>query len=1030
MNEQTRQVDKIAIKDEVLKKIIEEETYKELKKLVAVEYEKATKELEKRKADAEKQKRKEYDSLKWIKCKINGESAWYCRETEQAIPVQKNYDADYKASYFGLPKSILSQKDVEIMFAEDDCPKELVDGIMASKVYIKEKQVSKQVKSGWSYRTETSIEKKDNGHCIGYGYDNTNGQSKKKGIVHVTDANGITTEVPDGKFFRGAYSIEKKKIYGFNDDKAIKVGSVYIESDEFYQQFYTAVNETIVKDEKIEKTKNIVKNNEISASSDEDTDKLISIFGIDKNKVKDEITKKLSKTLEMDGDILESFISDLLESDTKRAGLDKYDRKWLDDIKQGVWELWSDEKPDETKNIATLKKPLVSRNPAYDIHENGLIGIDFGTKSTIVSKQDGRKNATLIRIGVGQLSKEAQSHHYENPTIMEFLSLDKFLAAYNARVGRPDTCIDDLRVSHPAYNSLKSCVNSDFFYSFFYDIKQWCGDTERVEKIIDQKGIERILPSFVNLDHDEFNPLEIYAYYLGLYINNMYNGIFLDYVLSFPVTYEKSVKEKILESFKAGIKKSLPESIVNDKNIMAKFRVQQGVSEPAAYAITALKNYGFEPEDDEKYLYSIFDFGGGTTDFDFGIWRSADESRRDEEAYDYVIEHFGSEGDKYLGGENLLELLAFEVFKANARLLQGGKKDVGFSFSKPKECTEFAGSETLIANTQEARRNTKQLIEVLRPFWEGIISEDKGSDEKNDNTKSYKGYIFKVSEEKKFPIDDDGAITVDLFDKSGQLQSGFKLYIENSKEKINVDLIGILTNRIERGVASFFDAIRLAFNSQTARNSGVNEMQIFLAGNSSKSPILRKLFDKYIQDTNNKINSKDDYSTYFRLFPPLGTEEAHTIQKELGLNINTDLTAPTGKTGVAYGLIEGRAGGRIKVISEIKAEDETKFRYNIGIEKRGKFAMKLDRNDVVYGKWERFGNAGKELEFYYTSLPGANKATIDDSMNLRRVNSEIDIDKDIYIRAISPDELEYILSSQDSVPGDSEKGILIRLEEK
>lgn len=995
MNEQTRQVDKIAIKDEVLKKIIEEETYKELKKLVAVEYEKATKELKKRKADAETQQRKEYDSLKWVKCKINGESAWYCRETEQAIPVQKNYDADYKASYFGLPKSILTDSDIKTMFAKADCPKELIGGIMNSRKY-----------NGY--------------HYVGFGYDYEEFERLcKEGVIS------------DESELIGSYCIESHEVVEWNDGDAIKVGSVFILNIEFFKKYY--FDKKIIddiKDEKIEKTQSIVKNNEISDSSDGDIDKLISIFGIDKNKVKDEITKKLNKSLEMDGDILESFISDLLESDTKRAGLDKYDRKWLDDIKQGVWELWSDEKPDETKNIATLKKPLVSRNPASDIHENGLIGIDFGTKSTIVSKQDGRKNATLIRIGVGQLSKEAQSHHYENPTIMEFLSLDKFLAAYNAKVGRPDTCIDDLRVSHPAYNSLKSCVNSDFFYSFFYDIKQWCGDTERVEKIIDQKGIERILPSFVNLDRDEFNPLEIYAYYLGLYINNMYNGIFLDYVLSFPVTYEKAVKEKILESFKAGIKKSLPESIVNDKNIMAKFRVQQGVSEPAAYAITALKNYGFEPEDDEKYLYSIFDFGGGTTDFDFGIWRSADDSRRDEEAYDYVIEHFGSEGDKYLGGENLLELLAFEVFKANAGLLQGGKKDVGFSFSKPKECTEFPGSETLIANTQEARRNTKQVIEVLRPFWEGIISEDKGSNEKNDNTKSYKGYIFKMSEEKKFPIDDDGAITVDLFDKSGQLQSGFKLYIENSKEKINVDLIGILTNRIERGVASFFDAIRLAFNSQTARNSGVNEMQIFLAGNSSKSPILRKLFDKYIQDTNNKINSKDDYSTYFKLFPPLGTEEAHAIQKELGLNINTDLTAPTGKTGVAYGLIEGRAGGRIKVISEIKAEDETKFRYNIGIEKRGKFAMKLDRNDVVYGKWERFGNAGKELEFYYTSLPGANKAPVDDSMHLRRVNSEIDIDKDIYIRAVSPDELEYILSSQDSVPGDSEKGILIRLEEQ
>lgn len=40
----------------------------------------------------------------------------------------------------------------------------------------------------------------------------------------------------------------------------------------------------------------------------------------------------------------------------------------------------------------------------------------------------------------------------------------------------------------------------------------------------------------------------------------------------------------------------------------------------------------------------------------------------------------------------------------------------GFSFSKPKECDSFPRSETLISNSQKARRSTKQLMEVLRPF--------------------------------------------------------------------------------------------------------------------------------------------------------------------------------------------------------------------------------------------------------------------------------------------------------------------------
>ncbi len=48
----------------------------------------------------------------------------------------------------------------------------------------------------------------------------------------------------------------------------------------------------------------------------------------------------------------------------------------------------------------------------------------------------------------------------------------------------------------------------------------------------------------------------------------------------------------------------------------------KGASEPAAYALTALQQYGFEPEGDERVFYGVFDFGGGTTDFDFGIYES------------------------------------------------------------------------------------------------------------------------------------------------------------------------------------------------------------------------------------------------------------------------------------------------------------------------------------------------------------------------------------------------------------------------
>ena len=99
----------------------------------------------------------------------------------------------------------------------------------------------------------------------------------------------------------------------------------------------------------------------------------------------------------------------------------------------------------------------------------------------------------------------------------------------------------------------------------------------------------------------------------------MTNGIYLSYILSFPVNYGKEVQEKLLESFTKGLKKSLPQSILSDTELMENFEVYGGASEPAAYAISALEQYELEPKvEGEEVPYAVFDSGGGTTDFDLG----------------------------------------------------------------------------------------------------------------------------------------------------------------------------------------------------------------------------------------------------------------------------------------------------------------------------------------------------------------------------------------------------------------------------
>ncbi len=128
----------------------------------------------------------------------------------------------------------------------------------------------------------------------------------------------------------------------------------------------------------------------------------------------------------------------------------------------------------------------------------------------------------------------------------------------------------------------------------------------------------------------------------------------------------------------------------------------------------------------------------------------------------------------------------------------------------PPECEKFAGHETLISSAQEARRNTKELMEKLRPLWEG----------KDD------GELYK-----------DGILSVNLIDTKGKQIAGFSLDIDKNK------ILEILEARIKRGVDNFFEALRLAFSNKKVDLGTIKEVNIFLDGNSSKSAFVENLFN-------------------------------------------------------------------------------------------------------------------------------------------------------------------------------------------
>ncbi len=399
---------------------------------------------------------------------------------------------------------------------------------------------------------------------------------------------------------------------------------------------------------------------------------------------------------------------------------------------------------------------------------------------------------------------------YENPTIVEFRDKEKFLKDYNALDHRPFTEKNDMEVVHEAQKNLSGVQGNDL-YRFFSQLKQWAGADEK-QNFRDFKE-DFSLESFTNCT--DFNPIEIYAYYIGRCINNMQNGVYLKYFLSYPVKYEKHQAEKIKESFEKGLKKSLPRHVFDDEKTAKMFKVELKASEPCAYAISALKSYGFDKSAklDKPIYYGVFDFGGGTTDFDFGKWEKSTSPK-----FSYKMTHFSGGGDKYLGGENLLELLAFEAYGQNFQTLKA--KDI--VIAKPnydRIDTQRFGS--FMQESREARLNLQMIASSLRHFLENLDAD----------------IIIEVIEEgEEFEIKGlEKEFKIQLFDRNGGKveEDGFKV---DCKE-----LLKFLKDKIDDGVKNFF----AGFSKVMAENidNECRAFHIFLGGNASKSVLVKQAFE-------------------------------------------------------------------------------------------------------------------------------------------------------------------------------------------
>ena len=507
---------------------------------------------------------------------------------------------------------------------------------------------------------------------------------------------------------------------------------------------------------------------------------------------------------------------------------------------------------------------LSAKASSENIVGGGTVSIDFGTKSTVVVVSD-QSTGSFDTL---KFRKEHSGGNSLYPTVLKFCSLEAFLEAYESENGRPDTRWEMVSIDDSSHEG----GISDSALGIFRGLKQWMMDPNEGNAILRQEGAPDkpiVLGEYVS-GNNSIDPIELYAYYLGLYINNNRdNKIFMRYRLSFSATCMEPVRNKMEESFRRGLTKSLPTSIVNGRD-MKNFAVDCICSEPAAYAVCALACMDIPKQCQDRFFYGIFDFGGGTCDFNYGIWGTEEDEKLHKQKY--KIWMLGDGGDPFLGGENLLELLAVQVCIEQWDWFER----YGFRISRPR-CYE-GENEDFFSASFESANNLEYLVDQLRAsVWEN--SDDCGQ------------------ESGEFAIMVSGLIPEGM-------DGSYPALRETELRLSRRPLEKLILNRINEGVAAFFDTCYQTLEDH--RKKEVPQLCVFLAGNSCRSKWVRLVFERYIDE---ELDHHYIQSAY--LCDPMGLpgfeehipsvlwDEGQIDRMKGKISRLGDLD---GKTGVAYGL--------------------------------------------------------------------------------------------------------------------------------
>lgn len=616
--------------------------------------------------------------------------------------------------------------------------------------------------------------------------------------------------------------------------------------------------------------------------------------------------------------------------------------------------------------------------------QNKTVSVDFGTSSSCVAVE-GKNGIELLTLSSDELPNAGQNMNiYENPTYMMIYRWKEIYDQWRrengnypflARGSREDE-FSDGGVQFDFGYSVKNCmdkVNEDELNAILTEIKMLPYILHHGRQldfrpfVKENKPVVKLVSSPEEEDEEHLDPVAFYAYIIGRAVNNVArNKIYTKFHITYPVKFDKKLREKMRRSFEYGLRRSLPIPLRGEDIL----RVEMKWAEPVAY-IGAICTRYLKLTEGRPELFAVFDFGGGTLDYSFGIFALNPED--DEEAVIHILQ---VDGDSNIGGETLIKRISYWIYKDDPNKAAMTEGQIPFELPAGENIPDGM-SEKLFNNSKEAQSNVRKLNErISRRIFEGES----------------------ITGEEEIELMSLGGTTVSI-------------NCNYDSERQN----GLLESILEKKVAEFHHVMDVTFEkySELLADYGLEKyspgcVNIYMAGNSSKNMKLKEQMQKKFKENyaNKKVWLVDETNKEF-------TADFYGDSSPKAGNVKESKVAITPKTAVAIGQI-GLQKYKVK-----EAYAETPFLWYVGITNimDGSFTIKIPRSSPDTG-WVKYCKINTEdVRIYYSETrerDGNSSAIHSAELEL----GQGDIGKFLYLRIADSNHVEYTVCEKGSVPDD------------